>query len=146
MTERRLRALFIAGLAPIGLAGVAHAIAALVRPSLFAPTLDGLPEALAASPLEIDPHTIAWDAYLGFALTTGLGIAAVSALLLVLAIRHFDIVRGSFWVPTFALGFAAMSTTIAIHYWFWLPAAACGASTILLAAAATTWPKPGSSS
>jgi hypothetical protein len=140
MTARNARRLYMIALAPIGIAGTLHALGTLLAPSLFTPTLAAVRDAMAHSSLQISDGANTWEAYIGFNLGMGLGTAAFCGLQLAISVRHFELVRTSRWIVLSAFAFAAVWTVIAIRYWFWAPAAAGGASALLLGVVALTLP------
>jgi hypothetical protein len=118
------------------LAASAHFLAGLVdavRPTFF------VPGALARLAMEhahmaLTDRTTLWSAWLGFMIGFGLGVAAFSFLLYLVATHRFELFREREFagVTLFATG---VLFVVSARYWFFAPTISIGTSWLCFAAA-----------
>jgi hypothetical protein len=129
------RSLFRLGTLPITLAAGAHCAAGIVdavRPTFFVPgSLARL--AMESSHMALTDRTTLWSAWLGFMIGFGLGVAAFSLLLYLVATHRFELFRepGFAWLTLFATG---VLFVVSARYWFFAPTISIGTSWICFAA------------
>jgi hypothetical protein len=126
-------AFFFAGAAVFILLGLAHGILTLRdlrSPRSFTPIDERVRHSMAEAPLRLAPQTTIWSSWLGFNLSHSLGLVVFGALLAVVALRDFSVVAGSPLLRLGAVIVALAYVSLALRFWFWVPAALSAVGTV----------------
>lgn len=136
------RTLFQLGTVPFILLGVVHALLTIrdvFSPASFTPVDDDVRQRMIGAPLGLTRRMNMWDAWLGFNISHGLGLATFGTVFLMLAARDFDVLTNFRALMAVTIVVAAIYLTLALRFFYWLPAvcvAAGGACFIAAFAAA----------
>lgn len=128
------QAWFIAGTAPLIVAGALHVLVTLVdtrRPTYFAPKDASLRPALEATPMRFGGKAAPsmWRAWLGFNISHGLGVFTVGLLFLLLATYDFNLVERIDAIRPLAVAFSAAYLVLSLRFWFYGPVILTGVAT-----------------
>jgi hypothetical protein len=122
------------------LAGGLHALLTLIdtlRLTFFAPTKPGLRSEMEVSGIrlrEMFPGAAGapgarfsmWQAWLGFNISHGLGVATFGFTMLILALHNYGLVQQISAIEPLTIAFSAVYLLLAVRYWFYAPAICCG--------------------
>lgn len=124
--------LFIAGALPLLTLGILHNIYMLMdlaAPRRIVPRNKELIAGMKASTLRLTQGTDMWRAWIGFNFSHGMGVMAISAFYLYMAIAHFEILQGLPVLLYAAPVLAGCYAVLAWLYWFKIPLAGAALST-----------------
>ena len=92
---------------------------------VFAPTDAGVRDAMREAPIvlasRVGARAPVWDAYLGFSLSHGLGLAFVGVIHLLLLRRDPALYSRNPWLLTLSALWAGLWLLLAIRFWFYGP-------------------------
>lgn len=131
------RGLFIAGTVPFMIAGLGHAVLALLdtfRPKFFKPLEGAVIPAMEESGIALRAmfpgsrvsKPSMWQGWLGFNISHGLGAFVFGLLLLVIAVYDFELVTDIKVIQPLSVVAAALYFGLSLRYWFYGPAMATG--------------------
>ena len=124
---------FVAGTLPLIVFGGLHlrgALADTVRPTYFAPTDAAAITVTSQTGLRFrgSRSPSMWNAWLGFNISHGLGVFAVGALCLLIALQDYALVDSVDAVRPGSIAFSAILLATALRFWFWGPVLIAGSS------------------
>lgn len=125
---------FIAGTLPLIVFGGLHLLGALadtIRPTFFAPADSSAITAAEDTGLRFrgrHAKPSMWNAWLGFNISHGLGVFAVGAICLLIALQDYALVDRVDAVRPVSIVFSAILLATALRFWFWGPVLIAGGS------------------
>lgn len=137
MGEGVAEAFFIAGTVPFIVAGAGHALGALIdtrRPTFFKPIDDPVIPAMKGTGLQLrvmfpgsgHERPSMWQAWLGFNISHGIGVASFGLVLLLLALHDFELVEEVGAIQPLSVGVGLAYFLVSIRFWFYGPTIASG--------------------
>ena len=137
------RVLLIAGGGLFCALGAVHVLASAVdvlRPTFFAPLDRKDVGALRQTEIQLAAwfgrRANLWDAWLGFNLSHGVGMAFFGLCFVLLGVHRFDAFQASWVGPAMAITMSALYLLLAFRFWFFVPATGIGLGLLCLVTSA----------
>ncbi len=135
------QAWFVAGTAPLILAGGLHALAALrdtFRPTYFDPIDRSVRPIVDGTGIRLvgKGKPSMWRVWLGVHILFGLGIFTFGLLLLLIAAQDFALVEDIAAIRPIAIAFSAACLVVALRFFFWGPMIITATATVCFTVAA----------
>ncbi len=135
MTERIDQILIVLGAGIYGFLATMHLIYTFTT-NRFDARDPGVIEAMKRTSPVLTRRTTMWDAWIGFNGSHSLGGMLFSAVFLLLAFGHMDLLRTSPGFLIVAVAFSLGYLALAIRYWFRIPLTGIAVATVCFVAAA----------